>query len=248
MTGSLRKERERHLLATFLHKEKFEAIARDSEAPDFLLTIDGRTVGLEVTELHHATEHPSSSLQAREAVANRVIGEARQRFANKGGPSLRVSVNFAPAFDPGTVQRDGLAESLCALVERILPDLGEVKQWRPQLADYRAGTPLVSYVHVYHHPQSMRPHWLHQEAGWVAPLTLELVQAAIDEKSKRLPTYRLKAPEIWLLLAIDGRTPSQFFDTELSFAPSEVRSPFDRTYLSEAFLSRATLLGRQNDV
>lgn len=248
MTRSLRKERERHLLATFLQKETIKASVRDSESPDFLLTIDERVVGLEVTELHHSTEHPSSSLQAREAVASRVIGQARQKFADRGGPSLRVAVNLAPAFDPGTVQRNSLAEYLCALIERILPNPGEVRQWRPQLADYRVGKPLVSYVHVYHQPQSIRPHWLHAEAGWVAPLTLEVVQAAIDEKSERLPTYRLSAPEIWLLLAIDGRTPSQFFDTELRFAPSEIRSPFERTYLSEAFLSRAILLGPQNDV
>jgi hypothetical protein len=248
VTRSLRKERERHLLATFLQKERIEALVRDSESPDFLLTIDERVVGLEVTELHHSTEHPSSSLQAREAVASRVIAEAQQEFAKRGGPSLRVAVNFVPAFDPGTVQRNRLAEYLCALVERILPDPEEVRQWRPQLADYQAGTPLISYLHVYHQPQSIRPHWLHAEAGWVAPLTLELVQSAIDEKSERLPTYRLSAPEIWLLLAIDGRTPSQFFDTELRFAPSEVRSPFERTYLSEAFLGRAILLGRQNDV
>lgn len=243
MNQHLRKQRERDLLAQFLRKEKIEAQVHDSESPDFLLTLGCRVVGLEVTELHHSAMHPSSSLQAREAMAKRVVSEAQRVFAEKGGPSLKVVANFSPSLTPGEVQRTALARSLCELIEGHLPALGEVKEWRPSSFDDRGGDPSISYLHMYHQPQSMRPHWIHMEAGWVAPLTLELVQSAIDRKVERLPAYRLRTSEVWLLLAVGGMTPSQFFDTELQFTPSEIRSSFDRTYLSDAFLSRAILLG-----
>jgi hypothetical protein len=246
MIRPARKVRERYLLSTFLHKEGIDAEVRDSEGPDFLVSIGGREVGIEVTELHHRADHPSSSLQAREAVASRVVHEARRRFQEQGGPSLSVSLLFSPAFDPGTVQRRELAEYLCDLVWRILPPAGELNRWRPAPEDYRAGTPLISYVQVLHQPQHIVSHWRDGEAGWVAPLTLSLTQEAVDAKAARLPQYRQRAGEQWLLLAIYGRNPSQFFDDVPQFNPSDVRSPFDRTYLYDAFRSCVTRLGSRS--
>jgi hypothetical protein len=243
VTRADRKFRERYLLDAFLRKQGINALVADSESPDFLVSIDGESVGIELTELHHATSSDGVSLQARESVANRIIFEAQKLFSAQGGPSLRVSINFAPTFDPRTIERRSTAEYLCNLLSKITPEQDQISDWRPGVEEYRSGSAAVTYVHVYRHPSHFKPHWLHADAGWVAPITLDLVQRAIQAKAARLHDYRQRVAEVWLLLAVYGRTPSQFFDTEIRFDPSAVRSPFDRTYLHEAFLNHAILLG-----
>lgn len=58
---------------------------------------------------------------------------------------------------------------------------------------------------------------------------LEL-QFLVDEKSKRLVTFRRVVAGNWLLITYDGTRPSQMFRADLTFDPGTLRSPFDRSF------------------
>ena len=204
----------------------------EREAPDFLLQLPSGPVGVEVTQIHHPTPDVRRSPQARESAISRVVALAQALHQQRGGPSLRVSVGFVPNFDPQHLRRDTTAAAIVALVEQLLTQPGEVLEWRPDYQTYKQYPEQIAFVHIYRQPPDWRPHWLAPQAGWVGPLPLEHLQAQIDEKALLLPKYRLATPVVWLLFANEGRTPSQFFDRGLPFHPSDVRSTFDRTFLS----------------
>jgi hypothetical protein len=114
--------------------------------------------------------------------------------------------------------------------------------WRPEYPGPL--TSVVSFVHALGVPAREMAHWAVVRAGWVAPLTVDILQSRIDEKAARLPEYQNDVRENWLLIFADGMKPSQLFDVRADFDPAKVVSPFDRTYFY-GHPERATIeLGR----
>ena len=65
-----RKLKERFLVERFLDISGISgSIGDDREAPDFELTVDGRTVGLEVTELFRPDTSEGISFRAQESLS-----------------------------------------------------------------------------------------------------------------------------------------------------------------------------------
>jgi hypothetical protein len=238
-----RKARERSLLQSFLGAEGIRATVHDRETPDFAIQHDGRLIGVEVTEVFHPTRDAGVPKQANESIARRVVRLAQDKFTSDGGPSLRVSVAFTPSSSTEVLNREDSAQKLADLVRRLVAQPGEVLEWRANHREDLLLASVFSYVHVYRHPASFRSHWLVAAAGWVSPLTAGHLQDRVNEKAKRLDAYRVALPEVWLLLGVWGREPSQFFDLESPPSPNAVRSPFDRTYFYDAFIKKAVPLG-----
>ncbi len=237
-----RKLRERLLLEALLRSLGLDAAPQDRESPDFAVALEDRTIGIELTELFQSGQDGSLPPQAHESSARRIVESAQKRFAAGGGPSLRVSVAFAPHASIAAVHRETAAAKLSALVQRLAAGPGEIHEWRPYERSDLDLASLFSYVHVYRQPASFRPHWLVAAAGWVSPLVPAHLQARIDEKASRLSAYRKVFPEVWLVLGVWGREPSQLFDTESPPPKGSVISPFDKTYFFDAFIGKAFLL------
>jgi hypothetical protein len=73
-------------------------------------------------------------------------------------------------------------------------------------------------------------HWSVARAGWVAPLKAEPLQARVDEKARRLPTYEVSISENWLVVVANAMNPSQLLEAKPDFQPDKIASPFARTY------------------
>jgi hypothetical protein len=92
-----RKLRERQLLEAFIRLLRVEAVVVDErEAPDFILRVDGRTVGVELTELYVEDDGQALPPKARESLATRVVAQARHLYESMGGKPLHVAIGFTP--------------------------------------------------------------------------------------------------------------------------------------------------------
>jgi hypothetical protein len=69
----------------------------ERERPDFALTLDGRRIGVEVTDLC------DPQLEMHDSLSTRIIDKASKEFTAAGGPPLDVSVAFV-----GAVRRSSL--------------------------------------------------------------------------------------------------------------------------------------------
>jgi hypothetical protein len=74
-------------------------------------------------------------------------------------------------------------------------------------------------------------HWAVLRAGWAARVTVQALQARVDEKRKRLPKYQETVKENWLVIVADATKPSGLFDERSEFDARGISSPFSKTFL-----------------
>ena len=225
-----RKQRELFLLERFIGSADLPAeIIEEREEPDFLIRIDGRSVGVEVTEFFISHDNNSNPMQVQESISSRIVSSAQQIYQTAGAPPAHVTICFAPGQDLRRLNRDETAKSLATFVQRLNLSEWQRIDWRPEELD----DPLpyvVSFVHALGVPSFEMACWSVARAGWVAPLSASALQARIYKKAKRLPTYRCTVAENWLLIVADTMKPSQLIKAKDNFDPSSVSSPFVRTF------------------
>jgi hypothetical protein len=241
-----KKQRERYFLQAFLRIANLAAtLIEEREAPDFLLDVEGRLVGLEVTEVFLQNNGELLPPKIGEAIVDEIVARARRSYEERGGKPLHVSFGFLPNAEMRHIDRRGAGDAIANFLLRFDPPMGGLVKLERAFAGRDALPEQLTFMHVLAVPTWTMGHWWAPKAGWVAPLITDFLQPSVDEKAKKIAQYRQAADEAWLLLAIEGRAPSQFFE------PSEtlptVSSPFDRTYLLSLFGGTVQLLPRAID-
>ena len=228
--SDFKKQHERFLLDQF-----FEAldvplsIVEERENPDFLVCLDGRKVGVELTFLFISHQTNGHLPQAHESISDRIVLRAQCLYQESSAPPVRVGVCFSPDADLKALNRDRSAAALSTVVRNLNLGLWQSVNWCPHDFDEEQLPAEISFVHALGIPSYEMAHWFVGRAGWAAPLTIEVLQSRIDEKSKKLSKYQKVVDENWLIVVSDGTKPSQLFSAP-NFDPSQVTSPFSRTY------------------
>jgi hypothetical protein len=233
-TGDTRKQRERHLLDRFLEISGIPATVTSSrEAPDFALTLDAKRIGVEVTEIYYPALTVGRSPQARESIEDRIVATARRIYAQVGGRHVHLSALFGGGVNVTRINRDSTAQAIAKLVATLpLNELSHTA-WKNDYED--SNLDALAYLNVLPVPAESMSHWCVARAGWVAPLTSQVIQAAIEEKNRKVSMYRQHFDELWLLLATDTGKPSQMFAFDVPTTNEGLTSLFDRTYLFRIF-------------
>ena len=239
-----KKQFERFLLEQFLAAAQIEAeiVDASNEAPDVIIRVGEELVGVEITELFKDQPGTSGSLQGQESLAQRIVANASQLYRESGAQHAHVFVHFAPGRDLRKVNRDETASRLATFVQTQAFVSGQLIKWRP---DYATDTlpDVISMVYMLGVPETSMAHWSSPSAGWVAPMTNEILQTRVDEKAALLPKYVLRVKKNWLLLVSDGTKPSQLFELPTKEDALAVVSPFDRTFYLSRFKGVVLELG-----
>lgn len=242
-----KKARELQLLAMLLDRGGIAAqvVDDDRETPDFLLSVDGRIVGVEVTEIFVDNDGGPDNPAAIEANVDRVVAEAWKFYRDQGGRPVHASFGFHTGMVRNMRRRD-TAQKLAAFVAGLELPKDRHLSLTPYSGDPFPDVPELAFLNLLAVERWELAVWTSPKAGFVAPLTAQVLQEAIDRKRGRIDDYRAAAPEVWLLIGTSGHGPSQFFELH----PSEdlrsgLVSPFDRTYLLHGFAGRVIELGRQ---
>jgi hypothetical protein len=237
---------ERFLLDSFLAAAKIDAeIVDDSnESPDAIVRVGESDVGVEITEVftEHTGASGSLSLQGRESLAQRIVARASEIYRGSHAQHAHVSVLFSLSSDLRRLDRDETASRLAAFVAAQALSPGQRVQWRPN----HVTNPLpdaINFVSLLGVSEPCMARWSAPSAGWVAPMTSEILQSRVDEKAALLPKYRRRVTTNWLLLVSDGAKPSQFFEPPTKERASAIVSPFDRTFYFARFKSLVIELG-----
>jgi|GEM_PF-6523475 len=122
-----------------------------SERPDFILTIDGETAGVELTFAHHKTER-FSALQIEDAQAcyARDLRISVERGANEKDDGLIIGVGFEDGI-PVTAEDKAALPAVAAVVleyAKTLPNPGAVTIWAEKWATIRTNTDTEHYSAV----------------------------------------------------------------------------------------------------
>ena len=229
-----RKARERFLLDRFLDIAGLSASeVRDAESPDFVLELQGRAVGIEVTEVFIEPSAQAPSLRANESMTDRIVARAREIHNNAGRRPAFVAVAFFDAQVSQHLRRDEVAAALANLVERLTSNGGGLRYWQNNYSDPSLGA--IATVSVFPESDASEGRWCVNRAGWVQPLLPSHLAPAVAEKNLKYERYLQRVPEVWLLMAIDSSAPSQLFDVDASLDLSGLGSKFDKTFFVRTF-------------
>lgn len=203
-----------------------EIVDKDRESPDFLIKLDGKSIGVEITKIFISSG--PDNLQARESRGARIISKAQQNYRAMGGEPVDVKVIFHPGYNVFDLPIDVTAAALSSLVKETNLELWQEVTFK--YADLEKYLPKeISYVRVLRVLEEAMGHWGVPSAGWVASLSDVILQERIDAKAGLLSGYE-HADEQWLLLVSNVMKPSQMFKDFENLDKRKIQSPFSRTF------------------
>jgi hypothetical protein len=229
-TSRQKKGRERQLLEAFFAISGIAGqIEEEREAPDFVVRVDDKQIGVELTEVFVPTSDNELPPKAKESRALKIMDDARLHYEARGGKPLHVAVGFSPYTDFNVLNRALTAKVVAEFL--LAQDISEDRpqSWRPTLHG-----PLpreINFIHAFGVSNKAASHWYSPQAGWIVPLTEAILQACVETKSGKLSKYQSVAMECWLVLVVAGGAPSQGFDLRPQIDGTAIQSPFAQTYL-----------------
>ena len=238
---SAKKQHERFLLDRFLELQGISpASIEPLDPPDFLIDLEGRKVGIEVTELfirsNKSEAHPQPEeeplLQAAESITNLIASKARKNYFDAGNPPVLSTIWFSDRITLDKKKGDQIAELIAHQIQTMSLQNSQAVAWRSSEDENeeRSLFESVAIIQTYRVPELRFARWTVARAGLVACLTSKHLQEVIDKKAEKIGAYKKYAEEIWLLIVADRTRPSQ----KLSVAPDlpldSVSSPFTKTF------------------
>lgn len=236
-----KKQRERFLLDRFL---EYQGIIPTrivpGESPDFLIDIEERKVGIEVTELfirgnrsktHHQPEKVPL-LQAAESITNLIVSKAEKIYFEAGNPPVLSTIWFSDRITLEKKKGDQIARLIADQIQSMRLQNSQNGDWRSSEEENNEHPLLgsVMSIHAFGVHERRFARWTAARPGLVATLTPEYLQAEIDKKAKKIDSYRKNTEEIWLLIVADRTRPSQMFSVASDFPPDSVSSTFTKTF------------------
>lgn len=231
MTLDRQKDFERTILQGFLNHASIPAVINPGkfEAPDALITIASKNVGVEITEIQK-----SRGERRIRSSRDDLLRQIKQHYDSAGGSPICATFYFRKNEEIRRPERKNLGERIAEIIvaESICRSESVAIVTGAQLP-----APIGNWLHeIRFWKTDGSCIWQISEASWVAPLTSEILQERVEAKARCLPSYRLKGyAEYWLLICADPMNPACRFDPARDFDPKKVISPFDRTFFYDAW-------------
>lgn len=170
------------------------------EAPDYVLYISGKRIGLELTTLVLSEE-----LAAIRAAQNDCLRRGAELATRCSMDAVEVGVQFRSDYD--RIDAAATAEELVEFVKQKIAKIDDSKTWH----FYESGLKHVKWVHIQLGTvNGQRWLFVHRfgriHMNWMRVDPVEEIQARIDEKQRKFQNYTRRCDECWLLIGVDEWT------------------------------------------
>lgn len=209
-----------------------------TEEPDFLIHGDDSIIGIELTELHRETQDGVKPQQALEAMRHRVVARAQELYSAKGLPPVKVSVFMRDNHDIRKDHVQSLAEALCQLVERNLPNPNSSRREEYDWVNRAHFPEPIIEVSVHRLDVITKTFFSVPGATWVSTLSNSDIARVVGPKELKLPAYLKKCNRAWLVINADIGPMSTWFEFDASAPLLPLKSKFERILILRHFGSR----------
>ena len=176
------------------------------ESPDFLIHGEGRTLGIEHTEVFHPVPPDGASPQAQESWAEKTVSRASKLWKKAAGFPLLVQVRFHPRAELSAQNVDTVAQEIVSAIGETKIQPGDTLILKRVSRSQITLPTEVSRVYLWRPATASKQgdRWCCSSAGFVPELTEQDIQGKIDKKEKKLEKYRTRCSEVWLLMVADN--------------------------------------------
>lgn len=235
MTRPSKKERElRHLnqFRNLCHSFPAGEI-QNSESPDFIIECQGRTIGIEVTELFpNHTPEENEAIQ-RDRLQNKVVRNAQKQFESKHKVRPIVTFTFERKFRFRQNEMSKFIQSITADVYSCFKKIPSGRYYWNCHSGFE--TPYLLSLHVSRSLEHPGP-WMAGEGALLRDLSPEELIESIVKKEQKLSSIKGQYSDLWLLI-VEPFDILPFDSLPNIVYPSEV---FDKIYflrgLTELFM------------
>lgn len=236
-----KKPEENEALSTLLAARSgwmIDSIA-ESEEPDFLVRMSGKTIGIEVTRFSVAAGNKAHQQQG---LRKGVLRKAHASYDALGGSPLQVQITFAEDPPLTKARSDDVAHDLAAFVK------GSSHR---QLLFGIQRSPYASTLYDGFPPEVVRicagpveagrdGSWVDQQPIWYSHADAEAIARVVALKERRIESYLTRCEEVWLVIDfpnlgadVDIRIPGE--DIEMQIA-----TRFGRVFCVDPLRGRVT--------
>ena len=167
---------------------------RKTEEPDYLVSIDGQDIGIEITRFFSAPEPGEKSDQELDGLGELSIGVAKSLFKEVSELALYVSVHFARRPESKREAYDLAKRVAAAVLNTVNSPIGY--DWHTEL-------PEVAGLDVWPSIDGVDELWQGGMGGFVRVVHPPAIQAVLDAKNGKLAQYRRKVKTVWLGIVHD---------------------------------------------
>jgi hypothetical protein len=221
---------ERHFYDRFLalHDEFPKKEPEKSEAPDFLIKIDKKVIGVEITQIHNEPNKGEFLPAQKHALEDKILSKAQKLFFDRNQIHLHVSFHFIDHFQLSGKQVETLIIQICKVIEEKIKGEGLNHNFSFSIID---GLPQeLVVINGDYFPNITDTIWYSAKGIWLPNLSKQQIITIINKKEKEIITYKKKASAL-ILLIVEGVIPNSWFDKVDKPEASEIESEFEKIFI-----------------
>jgi len=169
-----------------------DATYEKSESPDYLIGNNEVTIGIELTRFYPSPVKGDKPEQELEALTNLAVETAHKKYIKNGGDAIYIDFHISRNGPKNKKQAYDLGNRIAA---EIL-----THGWQQLKFDAISE---VEDCTVRSSLDGVDDLWQGGCGGFVQNASMEDIQIIIDKKSQKVPNYREKCSQVWLILVHD---------------------------------------------
>lgn len=228
------KEKEQLLKALSLLNINKDCIDEERESPDFLLDINQKKIGVEITEIYIKENLDAAKIQAN--ISN-IPKEVTQKYNDNSGIPCIFSFGFN-----GCVNINNRKEVIASLSDYMLNAIqfeddytGEVVSL--DIPNNKIFTKIIKSIHI-QRIDNNKSTCITLSNFESANLTAEVISDCVNKKEKHLRVYRQSCDEIWLLMVLPTMHFSNEYLLQVRVEKESITSGFDKLLLLDEYRNK----------
>lgn len=223
-----KKDRERWIMDLFIESYKKEniSIIKEQEAPDFIINIEGKEIGVELTEVFQDS-HLGISKMKQESSDGAQFTEDLIALIQQNIPfTFSIGIHFNKNLPIKKSKKEKILKEL----ERIcVPAMINLQNHEHlELENYHDSLPNeIDDIHVYRFDGMEESIDSRPEGGTVSRLTMSHLETALTNKESKLSSYKV-CNQHWLVIREGNYYSGSFSDVEIDIP---INTRFDKVFL-----------------
>ncbi|MGA2407164.1 MAG: hypothetical protein ABSF81_10495 [Bacteroidales bacterium] len=197
-----------------------------SESPDFIINLDCKRIGIELTELMEEDPGPLS-LAAKYSLEDKISKSAQRQFDNRSDKRIMVNLQIVQKLNLSSHKINHLGSEIAQILIKATKDYPNVLSHHHEINENLPKEILNIYFDIT--PFMTESHFSVIRGKWTDSFNLNDLNRIIIKKDKYALNYRLKVDKLYLLI-IEGFAPNSWYGP-FTMTGSIIENNFDKIFL-----------------
>lgn len=208
------------------YKKENISIIKEQEAPDFIINIEGKEIGVELTEVFQDSHLGTSKMKQESSEGAQFTEDLIALIQQKIPFTFSIGIHFNKNLPIKKSKKQIILKELEGICVPEMINLQNHQHLELE-NDYGSLPNEIDEIHVYRFDGMEESIDSRPEGGIVSPLTMSHLKPALTNKESKLPSYQI-CDQQWLLIREGNYYSGSFSDVEIDIP---IDTLFDKVFL-----------------